>query len=355
MSTNDDTIEIRAGENFDITRIEHFVRAQIKDLGDEPLVVRQFPAGASNLTYLLKIGTWEGVLRRPPFGPIPPKAHDMGREAHLLQKIHPVFQLAPRPYVICTDTSIMGVPFYIMERRKGIVLDNRFPPDYEVTPNLCRRLSYTVVDTLVQIHHIDWQKAGLSDLGHPSGFLERQVHGWIERYQRAQTEEIPQLAALTHWLIKHIPVSPEPTLIHNDYKLNNMLLHPHDLTRVEAVLDWEMATIGDPLFDLAVTLSYWVNQSDPEILRTMLPTVTTSEGFISREEFMEAYAQKSGRDISAMNFYMVFAYFKLAVIIQQIYVRWKRGQTQDKRFASFGERARALIDYTAQLAAHGSG
>lgn len=350
MSVQDETIAIRAGENFDVPKVEQYLRDHIEGLGPATLQVRQFPSGASNLTYLLQIGDWEGVLRRPPFGPVPPKAHDMEREAGLLRKISPVFPLAPMPYFFCNDLSILGVPFYVMERRRGIVVNDAFPPDIIPTAELCTRMSQTVVETLARIHAVDWQAAGLSEFGHPEGFLARQVKGWIERYFRAQTDEIPQVVPLTNWLAEHVPQSPPATLIHNDFKLNNMLLAHDDLSRVTAVLDWEMTTIGDPLFDLAITLSYWVNSDDPEELRTILPTVTTMPGFISREQFMEIYAQKSGRDLSSLDFYMIFAYFKLAVIIQQIFVRWKRGQTRDERFEAFGNRVRALIEYAARLA-----
>ncbi len=216
-----------------------------------------------------------------------------------------------------------------------MVLNNAFPQGVTPTGELCRRISLTVVETLVQIHAVDWQAARLSEFGHPEGFLARQVKGWIERYFRAQTDDIPQVEPLTRWLAEHVPQSPAPTLIHNDFKLNNMILDSNDLTRPVAVLDWEMATVGDPLFDLAVSLTYWVTSEDPEELQTVLPTVTTLPGFINRAEFMEIYAQKSGRDLSSMHFYMTFAYFKLAVIIQQIYARWKKGQTQDERFAIF--------------------
>ncbi|HZU70418.1 MAG TPA: phosphotransferase family protein [Ktedonobacteraceae bacterium] len=349
MNVQDETIAIRSGEDFDVPKVEQYLREHIEGLGPGPLRVRQFPSGASNLTYLLQIGDWEGVLRRPPFGPVPPKAHDMERESGLLRKIAPVFPLAPMPYFFCNDLNILGAPFYVMERRRGVVVNDRFPPGVTPTEELCARMSQTVVETLVQIHAIDWQAAGLSEFGHPEGFLARQVKGWIERYFRAQTDEIPQVVPLTSWLAEHVPQSPPATLIHNDFKLNNMLLAADDLTRVTAVLDWEMATIGDPLFDLAITLSYWVNSDDPEELRTVLPAVTTMPGFINREQFMEMYAQKSGRDLSSLDFYLIFAYFKLAVIIQQIYVRWKRGQTQDERFAAFGNRVRALIEYTARL------
>jgi len=349
----EDTIAVRTGEAFDLPRVEQYLRSQIEGLGEGSLQVRQFPSGASNLTYLVQIGDWEGVLRRPPFGPVPPKAHDMEREAGLLQKISPAFPLAPMPYVFCNDLSILGVPFYVMERRKGMVVNNAFPQGVTPTGELCRRISLTVVETLVQIHAVDWQAAGLSEFGHPEGFLARQVKGWIERYFRAQTDDIPQVEPLTRWLAEHVPESPAPTLIHNDFKLNNMILDSNDLTRPVAVLDWEMATVGDPLFDLAVSLTYWVTSEDPEELQTVLPAVTTLPGFINRAEFMEIYAQKSGRDLSSMHFYMTFAHFKLAVIIQQIYARWKKGQTQDERFAIFGNRVRDVIVYAARLAEGG--
>jgi aminoglycoside phosphotransferase (APT) family kinase protein len=340
---NDDTIEVRAGEQMNWHRIEDYLRAQITTIGEGSLQARQFPSGASNLTYLVQIGEWEGVLRRPPLGPLAPKAHDMGREAGLLARIHPVFPLAPSPYVFCKDLEIMGVPFYVMERRQGIVLNETFPEGSIVTPELCRRLSETVVDTLVKIHAIDWRAAGLDTFGHPEGFLERQLTGWIERYQRSQTPESPDITLLTRWLIEHIPTSPAATLIHNDFKLNNMLLDTQDLAKPTAVLDWEMTTIGDPLFDLAISLCYWVQSDDPEELRAMLPTITHQPGFFTRAELMERYATQSGRDLSSIQFYMTFAYLKLSVILQQIYIRWLRGQTQDPRFATFGTRIRTLI------------
>src|SRR3984893_3350082 len=351
--TVDETIAIRKGEDFDIPRVEQYLRQAIAGIGEGTLQVRQFPSGASNLTYLLQIGDWEGVLRRPPFGPVPPKAHDMERESGLLRKISPVFPLAPMPYFFCNDLSILGVPFYVMERRKGVVVNDSFPHGVTPAQELCGQISQTVVETLAQIHAINWQAAGLSEFGHPDGFLSRQVKGWIERYFRAQTDDIPQVEPLTRWLAEHVPQSPAPTLIHNDFKLNNMILDSNDLTRPVAVLDWEMATIGDPLFDLAVSLTYWVTSEDPEELQTVLPTVTTLPGFINRAEFMEIYAQKSGRDLSSMHFYMAFAYFKLAVIVQQIYARWKKGQTQDERFAIFGNRVRDVIVYAARLAGEG--
>jgi aminoglycoside phosphotransferase (APT) family kinase protein len=351
---NDETIEVRPGEQLDWAKVEQYLRAHIPGIGAGTREARQFPSGASNLTYLVRIGKWEGVLRRPPFGPVAPKAHDMQRESVLLERIHPFFPLAPQPYLFCNDLEIMDTPFYVMERRKGIVLNDTFPRGIEVTPELCRRISETVVDTLVEIHAIDWQATDLAAFGHPAGFLERQVKGWVERYNRSQTDESPDITSLTRWLVEQIPTSPAPTLIHNDFKLNNMLLDAHDLARPVAVLDWEMSTIGDPLFDLAVTLSYWIQPDDSEELRAMLPTITYLPGFMSRTECMERYAFKSGRDLSSLHFYLTFAYFKLSVIVQQIYIRWLRGQTQDQRFAIFGSRVRTLIEHTMELVSQGT-
>ena len=348
-----ETIRVREDEDFDRDAAERYMREHIEGLPEGELEVWQFPSGASNLTYLVKIGDWEGVLRRPPLGPVPPKAHDMERESRLLMKIHEAFTLAPKPYFFTDDESIIGAQFYVMERRKGVIVDDEFPEGVEPTEELCRGMSRMVADTLVELHAVDWREAGLEDLGRPEGFLQRQVKGWIGRYDEAKTEEIEDVGPLTDWLTKDIPESPDPTIVHNDYKLNNLVLNPDDLTEVRAVLDWEMTTIGDPLFDLAVSLSYWVEPDDPQELKEVLPTVTDTPGFITRKEFIDYYAEKSGRDLSRMHWYMVFGYFKLAVILQQIYARWHKGQTKDERFATFNERVRNLILHANALAEKG--
>jgi aminoglycoside phosphotransferase (APT) family kinase protein len=349
----DETIAIRAGEEFDVPKVEAYLRSQLTELGAGALEVRQFPSGASNLTYLLQVGAWEGVLRRPPLGPIPPKAHDMERESGLLRQVHPVFPLAPRPYLFCNDLAVLGVPFYVMERRRGVVVNQSFPPGFAPDADFCGRLSRMMVQTLVGIHTIDYQAAGLAEFGYPEGFTARQVKRFIEAYGRAQTDEIAQMEPLMRWLAEHVPAGGGAALIHNDFKLNNMLLDEHDLSRATAVLDWEMATIGDPLLDLAITLGYWVEAGDPEDLRNILPAVTTLPGFFSRAQFMDLYAEQTGRDLSGMHFYLTFAYFKLVVILQQIYARWRRGQTQDERFGYFGSRIQSLVNHAARLAEAG--
>ena len=349
-----DTIEVREGEDFDVGAVDGQLREHVDDLPSGELEVRQFPSGASNLTYLLRIEDWEGVLRRPPLGPVPPKAHDMGRESGILARLNAAFPLAPKPYFFCEDESVIGAPFYVMERRKGAVIDDSFPEGEDPSEELRRGISRMVVDTLVELHAVDVEEAGLGDLGRPEGFLQRQTEGWISRYDKAKTDEIEEVAPLTEWLAEGVPESPTPTIIHNDYKLNNLVLNPEDLTEVRAVLDWEMATVGDPLFDLAVSLSYWTEPDDPEDLKHVMPTVTSSPGFLTRSELVERYAEGSGRDLSEMRWYVVFGYFKLAGILQQIHARWRKGQTEDDRFADFDERVRTLILHAHDLSRSGS-
>jgi aminoglycoside phosphotransferase (APT) family kinase protein len=348
-----ETIEVREDEDFDRAAVERYMRENIEGLPEGELEVRQFPSGTSNLTYLVKIGDWEGVLRRPPLGPGPPKAHDMGRESGLLMKLHEAYPLAPKPYFFTDEEPIIGASFYVMELRKGVIVDDEFPEGVEPTEGLCRGMSRMVADTLVELHAVDWKEAGLKELGKPGGFLERQVKGWISRYDKAKTEEIEEVEPLTGWIQNNIPKSPDPTIVHNDYKLNNLVLDPDDLTEVRAVLDWEMTTLGDPLFDLAVSLSYWTEAGDSQELKEVLPTVVSTPGFWTRKEFIDYYAEKSGRDLSNMPWYMVFGYFKLAVIIQQIYARWHKGQTKDERFANFDERVRRVILHAHELAQRG--
>jgi aminoglycoside phosphotransferase (APT) family kinase protein len=277
----------------------------------------------------------------------------MGRESGILAKLNAVFSLAPKPYFFCEDESVIGTPFYVMERRTGVVLDDSFPEGVDPDEELCRGVSSTLADTLVELHAVDLKESGLGDLGKPEGFLQRQTDGWISRYDRAKIDEIEEVGPLTDWLAANVPESPEPTVIHNDYKLNNLVLDPADLTRVRAVLDWEMATVGDPLFDLAVSLSYWVEPDDPDELKAVMPSVTATPGFMTRKEIIDRYADGSGRDLSEMHWYVVFGHFKLAGVLQQIFARWKNGQTKDERFATFGDRVRTLILHAEHLSRTG--
>ncbi|QHS22431.1 phosphotransferase family protein [Virgibacillus sp. MSP4-1] len=345
-----DTIPIRKGEELNVEVIDTFLRKHIRDLPNAPLEIRQFGAGRSNLTYALQIGEWEGVLRRPPLGPVAPKAHDMEREYTILKEIHPYFSPAPKPYVLA-DQNVIGRPFFVMERKHGIVLDSNFPDGVQVTENLCSQISERMVDTLVNLHSIDYTKTSLKDITKPEGFLERQVHGWIRRYERSKTDEIDGVDQLTRWMVNNIPPSPEPAIIHYDFKLNNSMFND-DFSEVIGLFDWEMTTVGDPLADLGVAMSYWIEVDDSDLLKRGLgdEPITARYGFMTRKEFMESYAKKSGRDVTNMNFYLTFAYFKLAVICQQIYYRYKKGQTQDERFAHLDLFVKNLIHYASEMA-----
>ncbi len=344
-----DTIPIRKGEELNVAAIEAFIRRHIKNLPDEQLLIEQFSAGRSNLTYLISIGDWEAVLRRPPLGPVAPKAHDMAREFRILAEIHPYFSAAPKPYLFA-DERVIGSPFFIMERKKGVVLDTKFPTGMTATNEKCHQISELMVDNLVLLHGIDFQKTNLTEMTRPEGFMERQVHGWIQRYERVELEEMAGIDSLKKWMITHIPVSQAPTIIHYDYKLNNAMFDEKFMKMI-GLFDWEMTTIGDPLADLGAAMSYWIEPDDSDLLKKGMGEVpiTATPGFITRAEFMESYAKKSGRDLTAMNFYLTFAYFKLAVICQQIYFRWKKGQTRDERFAHLDAFVRNLIQYARYL------
>ncbi|MFD1737358.1 phosphotransferase family protein [Bacillus salitolerans] len=345
-----DTIPIRKGEEVDIARIENYIRAHIPDLPSEPLTIEQFSAGRSNLTYQLKIGNWEAVLRRPPIGPVAPKAHDMKREFTILQEIQPLYKPAPKPYLF-GDETIIGSPFFIMERKHGVLLDTHFPPHIKITDSKCRHLSEVMVDQLVELHGINYKATNLANMTRPIGFMERQVQGWIGRYDKSRTDEIPQVEDLKKWMIDHIPKKSDISIIHYDFKLNNAMF-TEDLTEMIGLFDWEMTTVGDPLADLGVAMSYWIEEKDSDLLKRGMgkAPITTNPGFMSRNEFIQSYAEKSGRDVSNIDFYMTFSYFKLAVICQQIYYRFKKGQTQDRRFENFNLFVNNLIQYAHEAA-----
>ena len=314
-------------------QLEQYVKTIIPVLSDSPLEITPFTAGYSNLTYLIEIGEWTGVLRRPPFGQIPKNAHDMKREYQILKNINPVYPLAPKPYLYCEDPAIMEKHFYIMEKKDGVVIDHAIPDVFEDNDVTRKMISEAAVHTLAHLHSIDYQAANLDHLGRPEGYLERQVHGWIKRYNAAKTNEILGVDKLEKWLIENIPMSQQPTIVHNDFKLNNMMFSKEHPREVVGVFDWEMSTIGDPLTDLGTTLAYWAEPGEPE---TGLTSVTGSSGFISRKDFLEKYARLTGRDVSEINFYLTFAFYKIAGILQQIYYRWRLGDAKDERFSKLG-------------------
>jgi len=301
-----------------------------------PLTVEQFPHGHSNLTYLLRLGESEWVLRRPPFGNQVKTAHDMGREYRVLSSLGTVFPAAPRPRLYCDDEAILGAPFYVMERRYGIVLRKELPPGMVIDPPTARRLGTALIDTLALLHSLDYRAAGLGEMGKPQGYVARQVSGWSNRYTAARTDAVPEMERVATWLSEHLPPEAGAAVIHNDYKYDNLILAP-DLTSIVAVLDWEMATIGDPLMDLGTTLGYWVEASDPEPLQRAAFGPTALPGSLTRRELIDRYEERTGRAASGVLFYYCFGLFKIAVIVQQIYARYVRGHTRDVRFAHLND------------------
>jgi aminoglycoside phosphotransferase (APT) family kinase protein len=337
---------VREGEQIDTEALTGYLRGKLEGVEDG-FAVRQFPGGHSNLTYLLEAGGKEYVLRRPPLGPVAPKAHDMAREYNVLVAIHPLLPQAPRAFLLCDDPGVIGAVFFIMERRRGLVLRREVPAPWAGDPDFGRRVSEAFVDCLAALHAVDVSRVML---GKPAGFLERQVNGWAGRWQRAQTEALPQMEQLITWLQERLPDSPPATVVHNDYKLDNLMLDAADPGRVEAVLDWEMATAGDPLVDLGCVMCYWPEAGDPAVRREALSSITTLPGWFTRAQLVERYAQKTGRDVSGLGYYEVFGIFKIAVVLQQIYFRYKRGQTRDERFRNFDERVRGLVEVAAVVA-----
>jgi aminoglycoside phosphotransferase (APT) family kinase protein len=350
-----DANAVRPGEQLDWPRLVEWLRAHLPgcgvpglDVANEPEVA-QFPGGHSNLTYLVRFGDVDIVVRRPPFGPVPPTAHDMAREFRWLSAMHGVFPLAPRPYLLCEDLDVIGAVFYAMERRRGIVVRTEEPPRL-VSPAARRRVSEAMVDTLADLHAIDVRAPALSTLGKPAGFVERQVRGWSDRWHRSKTAPLPEMDALAEWLREHLPGDPAtPSVVHGDFKLDNVMLDPDDAGRVVAVFDWEMSALGDPLVDIGILLAYWSPTAPPE-QHDALTTITNRPGYFTPREVVERYAERSGRDTSGIGYYEIFALFKIAVVIQQIYYRYVKGQTSDERFATFGARVQYLARHAADLA-----
>jgi aminoglycoside phosphotransferase (APT) family kinase protein len=279
----------------------------------------------------------------------------MAREYRVLSKLSLIYPPAPRPVLFCDDPDVLGVPFYVMERRRGVVLRRQLPAGLAIDPMAARRLSTLLIDNLARLHSLDYRAAGLGDLGKPEGYVVRQVTGWTERSARARTDDLPALDRVSGWLAGHLPPEAGGTaaLIHNDYKYDNLVLDPGDLTRVVAVLDWEMATVGDPLMDLGTTLGYWVEAGDPPALQRASFGPTALPGSLSRRELAERYAEQSGRDVSGILFYYAFGLFKIAVIVEQIYARYVRGHTRDPRFAHLNDVVAVLAEQADEAIATG--
>jgi aminoglycoside phosphotransferase (APT) family kinase protein len=342
-----DLIDVRPDERFDLVRLTDWLSG-IKGLPDGTPRVSQFGGGKANLTYLLTFPDgYELVMRRPPLGPVAPGAHDMGREFRVLSRLWRAFDKAPRAIAYCEDGSVIGSDFFLMERRDGIVVRGEVPDVFGGGRNVAanQALSEVVVDTLADFHSVDPTSCDLGDIGHPEGFLSRQVEGWRGRWEKAKHEENPLATEIGVWLDDHLPAETTPTLLHNDWRLDNMAVAEDDPGRCVAVYDWDMATRGDPLADLGTLMGSWFDPGEAPGELSMMPT--QSPGWLDRASAVDRYLTRSGRDHEAVEWYLVFGAWKLAVILQQIYIRWLRGQTKDDRFATLDEGARHLLHLAA--------
>lgn len=342
--------EIRKGEELNINALSQYLKSNVEGFSDIKNV-KQFPGGFSNLTYFIDTNLGEMVMRRPPFGANIKSAHDMGREFKVLTMLQDAgYHRIPKPIAYCQDLDVLGAEFYLMERVQGVILRNQPPKGIVLDAKTIRSISEGVMDNLADLHAIDIHKTGLINIGKPQGYVERQVRGWAKRYVKAETDEIKSMNEASEWLIANMPKDTAPAFIHNDYKYDNVVLNADNLNEVKAVLDWEMSTVGDPLMDLGTAVGYWAEEHDgPEIKSFGL---TATPGNYTRQEILQRYSDKTGRDVSNFLFYYVFASFKLGVIIQQIYARYKKGYTKDPRFANLiyivkacGKNAQQAIKY----------
>jgi aminoglycoside phosphotransferase (APT) family kinase protein len=350
MTLIDQAIAIREGEELDVAAVDRYMKQALPELAGAPSI-SQYPGGASNLTYRIDYGARSFVLRRPPFGRIAKSAHDMLREARIMRALKPVYSYVPEIVAISDDHSIIGCDFYVMERLEGIILRQDFPPELNLSEADTRKLCINVVDKLVDLHQVDYQAAGLDSIGKGEGYVKRQIDGWSDRYRKAKTPDVGDFETVMAWLQEKMPADVATCVIHNDFRFDNVLLNPDNPFEVVGVLDWEMATLGDPLMDLGNSLAYWVQADDDSPFKMMRRQPTHQPGMLTRQEVTDYYLERSDYNIDRFDYYEVYGLFRLAAILQQIYYRFYHGQTQDKRFASFGGacqylemRCRKLID-----------
>jgi aminoglycoside phosphotransferase (APT) family kinase protein len=341
----DQSTQVRKGEELPIETLQAYLLENLPG-AEGNLSVEQFPSGYSNLTYLIRMGERGYVLRRPPFGAKIKTGHDMLREYTVLSALKKQYDKVPEPLLYTDDESVIGAPFYVMERVEGVILRAKMPKEMRPDAETMSGIAQSLIDTFVELHAIDYRAAGLESFGKPTGYVERQIKGWTKRYFNAKTDEAPELERAAQWLADHLP--PEnlrapmrgragAALIHNDFKYDNVVLDPKDWARIIAILDWEMATLGDPLMDLGASLGYWVNADDPPWLQQLALSPTTLPGNPSRGEVVERYSRQSGRNVDHLVFYYVYGLFRVAVIVQQIYYRYQKGLTKDPRFATLNQ------------------
>ncbi len=324
----DKAVSIRQGEEPNLANLENYLKTNLSDFG-KIIEIKQFPGGYSNLTFQIVCDNREYVLRRAPLGANIKSAHDMGREFKVLSILGKHYEAIPKVDVYCEDIEVIGAPFYLMEKVNGVILRAKNAKSYDFPKEKWEHLSKTLVDNLAQLHQIDIESTGLISMGKPEGYVDRQVAGWIDRYEKSKTDELPQMNIVATWLNNNKPRPQKYAFLHNDFKYDNVVFDTN-LTKILAVLDWEMATVGDPLMDLGATLAYWCEKESGDFMKTM--NITWLTGNLNRNEIVERYSKKTQTDVSDILFYYIFGLYKNATIIQQIYARWKAGLTKDPRF-----------------------
>jgi aminoglycoside phosphotransferase (APT) family kinase protein len=329
-------------EGVDLERLRPFFGEHVEGASTgRPLTAELIAGGRSNLTYVISNGEHDWVLRRPPLGHVLPTAHDMSREYRVLTALFDTDVPVPRTFAFCDDDTVNGAPFYVMERVEGQIL--RTAEDIaRLTKEEAATCSRQLIDVLARIHAVDYQAVGLGDFGHPEGFLERQVRRWGEQWERSKAAELPAIDELARRLRAALPESGRPTIVHGDYRVDNTMLAPDDPTRIVAVLDWEMATLGDPLADVGLFLVYWA-QNEAQVIATG-EGISEDAGFLSRDEVIDLYAECSGRRVDELDWYVVFAGYKLAIIVEGIAARYRMGKTLGEGFDHMGEMVAQLCD-----------
>lgn len=343
--------EVRADEAFDEDRLASYLREYVPSL-EGPMRVEQFHGGRANLTYALSFDNTECVLRRPPLGPVAPRSHDMRREHKGLSALAPLYPHSPRPLHLCEDESVIGAVFFLMERRHGMVIRHAWPPALGEDEGLRRRMSESLIDALADLHAVDTRRPEIAELGKPQGFVGRQISGWAGRWERAKTRELHVMDELGQWLSANIPESKYVSVLHNDYKLDNTIYALDDPGRLVGIFDWDMVTLGDPMVDLGTLMGYWPEQADAGPRAGFGSAITTLPGFLTRQAMADRYGERTGFDIRTLPFFEIFALFKTAVVVEQIYVRWVKGQTQDARFESMGKATPLLARAASELSSN---
>lgn len=336
MTLIDQAGTIRQGEALDLAKIDAYLRQQFQYLQGS-IEIKQFAGGASNLTYLISYANQEFILRRPPFGKIAKSAHDMLREARIMQALKPVYQQIPTILAICQDHSILGCDFYIMERLIGIIPRKNLPKELVLNSRETRQLCTNAIDKLIELHQVDYQAAGLDNLAKGDGYVTRQISGWSKRFTNAKTDDVVDFKEIMQWLVDNMPQQNQTCIIHNDFRFDNLVLDVNNPLKIIAVLDWEMATLGDPLMDLGNSLAYWVQADDDDFFQQLRRQPTHLSGMLTRQQVVDYYLERTSTSVKDFTFYMVYGLFRLGAIIQQIYYRYYHKQTQDQRFANFGQ------------------